>query len=45
MEDDRALRDAVRRALSLSGYEVLTTDTGQGALTQVATTAPDAATG
>jgi two-component system, OmpR family, response regulator MprA len=42
VEDDRALRDAVRRALSLSGYEVLTTDTGQGALTQVATTAPDA---
>ncbi len=42
MEDDRALRDAVRRALALSGYEVLTTDTGQGALTQVATTAPDA---
>jgi two-component system response regulator MprA len=42
VEDDRALRDAVRRALALSGYEVLTTDTGQGALTQVATTAPDA---
>jgi two-component system, OmpR family, response regulator MprA len=42
VEDDRALRDAVRRALALSGYEVLTTDTGQGALTQVATTAHDA---
>jgi two-component system, OmpR family, response regulator MprA len=42
VEDDRPLRDAVRRALSLAGYEVSTAGTGQGALTEVAAAAPDA---
>jgi two-component system response regulator MprA len=42
VDDDRALRDALRRALSLAGYEVVLAETGQHGLTQVAATAPDA---
>jgi two-component system response regulator MprA len=42
VEDDRAVRDALRRALGLAGYEVLTAEGGQQALTQVAARAPDA---
>ena len=42
VDDDRALRDALRRALSLAGYEVLVAGGGQAALTQVAASAPDA---
>jgi two-component system response regulator MprA len=41
-DDDRAVRDALRRALSLSGYEVRTADGGQQCLTEVAGAAPDA---
>ena len=42
MEDDRSLRDALRRALGLAGYEVLSAAGGQEALTQVAVARPDA---
>jgi len=42
VDDDRSLRDAVRRALSLAGYEVDVAEGGQHALTQVATGDPDA---
>ena len=42
VDDDRALRDALRRALSLGGYEVVLAETGQHGLTQIAATAPDA---
>jgi two-component system, OmpR family, response regulator MprA len=41
VDDDRALRDALRRALSLAGYEVVLAETGQHGLTQIAATAPD----
>src|SRR3954452_16901437 len=42
VDDDRAVRDALRRALTLGGYEVEAADGGQHALTQVAVTTPDA---
>jgi two-component system, OmpR family, response regulator MprA len=42
VEDDRAVRDALRRALGLAGYEVLAAEGGQHALTQVASGDPDA---
>ena len=42
VDDDRALRDVLRRALSLAGYDVRLTDTGAGALSEVAATVPDA---
>ena len=37
-----ALRDVLRRALSLAGYEVKLTDTGAGALSEVNSSLPDA---
>jgi two-component system response regulator MprA len=42
VDDDRSLRDALRRALTLGGYEVQSADSGQQGLTQVATAGPDA---
>jgi two-component system, OmpR family, response regulator MprA len=42
VEDDRALRDALRRALVLAGYEAVLAGDGEEALGQVATAAPDA---
>ena len=42
VDDDRALRDVLRRALSLAGYEVKLTDTGAGALSEVNSALPDA---
>src|SRR5437016_1968648 len=42
VDDDRSVRDALRRALTLGGYEVESADGGQHGLTQVATTSPDA---
>ena len=42
MDDDRALRDVLRRALSLAGYEVMLAETGAGALAEVAGVVPDA---
>ncbi len=42
VDDDRALREALRRALELGGYEVRLSDTGASALADVASTVPDA---
>jgi two-component system response regulator MprA len=42
VDDDRALRDVLRRALSLAGYDVLLTDSGAGALSEVNAVVPDA---
>jgi two-component system, OmpR family, response regulator MprA len=42
VDDDRALRDALRRALVLGGYETLPVASGEEALAQAATAAPDA---
>ncbi|MBV9192933.1 MAG: response regulator transcription factor [Solirubrobacterales bacterium] len=42
VDDDRALRDVLRRALTLAGYDVRLTDTGAGALAEVAAGVPDA---
>jgi len=42
VDDDRSLREALRRALTLGGYDVQSAEGGQHGLTQVATTAPDA---
>ena len=42
VDDDRSVRDALRRALTLGGYEVEAAEGGQHALTQVAATSPDA---
>ncbi len=42
VDDDRALRDVLRRALTLAGYEVVTAETGGDALAKVTSDAPDA---
>jgi two-component system, OmpR family, response regulator MprA len=42
VDDDRSLRDAVRRALSLAGYEVDVAEGGQHGLSRIATANPDA---
>jgi two-component system, OmpR family, response regulator MprA len=42
VDDDRAVRDALRRALTLGGYDVVTADGGQQGLTEVAQSLPDA---
>jgi two-component system response regulator MprA len=42
VDDDRSLRDALRRALTLGGYEVQSAEGGQAGLTQIATGSPDA---
>src|SRR3954452_21668049 len=42
VDDDRSVRDALRRALTLGGYEVDAAEGGQHALTQVAVATPDA---
>ncbi|HEY4824747.1 MAG TPA: response regulator transcription factor [Solirubrobacteraceae bacterium] len=42
VDDDRALRDVLRRALSLSGYEIRLADSGSGALSEAASSVPDA---
>ena len=42
IDDDRALRDALRRSLSLSGYDVEVAENGQHGLSQVAAGDPDA---
>jgi two-component system response regulator MprA len=41
-DDDRAVRDALRRALALGGYEIAMAQGGQEALDAVADAAPDA---
>jgi two-component system response regulator MprA len=42
VDDDRSLRDALRRTLVLGGYETVAADGGQEALAQVWAAAPDA---
>jgi two-component system response regulator MprA len=42
VDDDRALRDVLRRSLTLAGYDVKVTETGAGALSDVSSTVPDA---
>src|SRR6478609_1155314 len=42
VDDDRALRDALRRALTLAGYDVDTADGGEQALAKIAQQSPDA---
>jgi two-component system, OmpR family, response regulator MprA len=42
VDDDRALRDALRRALTLAGYEVQTAADGQEGLGMIAQGVPDA---
>jgi two-component system, OmpR family, response regulator MprA len=42
VDDDRALRDALRRTLVLGGYDTLAAEDGETALAQVASAAPDA---
>jgi two-component system, OmpR family, response regulator MprA len=42
VDDDRALRDALRRTLVLGGYETLSAADGEAALAEVAAAAPDA---
>src|SRR3954468_9217636 len=42
VDDDRSVRHALRRALTLGGYEVDAAEGGQHALTQVAVATPDA---
>ncbi len=41
VDDDRAVRDALRRALTLAGYEVAPAENGEEALEQVARAVPD----
>jgi two-component system response regulator MprA len=42
VDDDRGLRDVLRRALTLSGYDVRVAETGSDALAEVASQVPDA---
>ena len=42
VDDDRALRDVLRRALTLAGYDVRLAESGAAALADVGSSAPDA---
>jgi two-component system response regulator MprA len=42
VDDDRPLRDVLRRALTLAGYDVRLDESGASALAEVASSAPDA---
>ena len=42
VDDDRSVRDALRRALTLGGYEVEVAEDGRQALARLATATPDA---
>jgi two-component system OmpR family response regulator len=42
VDDDRALRDVLRRVLTLAGYDIRLAETGSQALAETATAAPDA---
>jgi two-component system, OmpR family, response regulator MprA len=42
VDDDRALRDVLRRVLTLAGYDVRLAESGAGALAEVAAAGPDA---
>jgi len=41
VDDDRAVREALRRALTLGGYQAETAEDGEQALEQIATSPPD----
>src|ERR1700761_8078353 len=42
VDDDRAVRDALRRVLTLDGYDVQTADDGSEAIEQIVHAVPDA---
>jgi two-component system, OmpR family, response regulator MprA len=42
VDDDRSLRDALRRALTLAGYDIELAESGQEGLTRIAASEPDA---
>ena len=42
VDDDRALRDALRRALALAGYDTVQVEDGEAALAEIAARPPDA---
>jgi two-component system response regulator MprA len=42
VDDDRALRDALRRALTLAGYDTVPVENGESALAEIAAAPPDA---
>jgi two-component system response regulator MprA len=42
VDDDRSVRDALRRALTLAGYDVEAVEDGRQALARLSTSAPDA---
>ena len=42
VDDDRALRDVLRRSLALAGYDVRMAETGSDALSEVSSAVPDA---
>jgi len=42
VDDDRSLRDALRRALTLAGYDLVLAEGGQDGLTKIAGEVPDA---
>src|SRR5436190_18164532 len=42
VDDDRSVRDALRRALTLGGYEVDAVEDGQAALSRLSLSSPDA---
>ena len=42
VDDDRAVREALRRALALAGYEVRLAEDGAAAIEQIAEAIPDA---
>src|SRR6478735_529432 len=42
VDDDRAVRDALRRALMLAGYDIALAEDGNQAMAQVTETVPDA---
>src|SRR2546423_4502801 len=42
VDDDRSVRDALRRALTLGGYDVEAAEDGRQALARLSTSAPDA---
>ena len=42
VDDDRALRDVLRRSLALAGYDVRLAETGSDALSEVSGSVPDA---
>src|SRR3954454_22717678 len=42
VDDDRSVRDALRRALTLGGYDVEAVEDGQQALARLSTSSPDA---